>query len=82
MADTKMLKFTERAQAYPPKRAAAERAQDFLEIARPYLEAKAEEQAARCSQCGVPFCQVHCPLRQQHPRLAEADRRGPAGGSL
>jgi glutamate synthase (NADPH/NADH) small chain len=67
MADTKMLKFTERAQAYPPKRAPTERAQDFLEIARPYLEAKAEEQAARCSQCGVPYCQVHCPLHNNIP---------------
>ena len=67
MADTKMLKFTERAQAYPPKRAPIERAQDFLEIARPYLEAKAEEQAARCSQCGVPYCQVHCPLHNNIP---------------
>ncbi|KAB7646495.1 NAD(P)-dependent oxidoreductase [Polymorphobacter fuscus] len=67
MADVRMLKFTDRAQAYPPKRAADERAQDFLEIARPYIVAKAEEQAARCSQCGVPFCQVHCPLHNNIP---------------
>jgi glutamate synthase (NADPH/NADH) small chain len=67
MAETKMLKFTNRPQVYPAKRAADERAQDFLEIARPYLEAKAEEQAARCSQCGVPFCQVHCPLGNNIP---------------
>jgi glutamate synthase (NADPH/NADH) small chain len=67
MADTKMLKFTDRLQAYPPKRGADERAQDFLEIARPFLLAKAEEQAARCSQCGVPFCQVHCPLGNNIP---------------
>jgi glutamate synthase (NADPH/NADH) small chain len=67
MADTKMLKFTDRPQAYPPKRGADERAQDFLEIARPYILAKAEEQAARCSQCGVPFCQVHCPLGNNIP---------------
>jgi glutamate synthase (NADPH/NADH) small chain len=67
MADTKMLKFTDREQAYPPKRPADARAQDFLEIARPYIVAKAEEQAARCSQCGVPFCQVHCPLHNNIP---------------
>jgi glutamate synthase (NADPH/NADH) small chain len=67
MADTKMLKFTDRAQAYPSKRAAAARTEDFLEIAQPYLIAKAEEQAARCSQCGVPFCQVHCPLHNNIP---------------
>jgi glutamate synthase (NADPH) small chain len=67
MADTKMLKFTDRDQAYPPKRPADARIDDFLEIARPYIVAKAEEQAARCSQCGVPFCQVHCPLHNNIP---------------
>jgi glutamate synthase (NADPH/NADH) small chain len=67
MADIRMLKFTDRAQAYPPKRGAEARTQDFLEIARPYIIAKAEEQAARCSQCGVPFCQVHCPLHNNIP---------------
>jgi glutamate synthase (NADPH/NADH) small chain len=67
MADSKLLKFTDRAQAYPSKRAADERTHDFLEIARPYIVAKAEEQAARCSQCGVPFCQVHCPLHNNIP---------------
>ena len=67
MADAKMLKFTALPQAYPAKRTADERAQDFLEIARPYIIAKAEEQASRCSQCGVPFCQVHCPLHNNIP---------------
>ncbi|MEY2885054.1 MAG: hypothetical protein RL490_2778 [Pseudomonadota bacterium] len=67
MAETRMLKFTDRAQTYPSKRAAEERANDFLEISRPYIVAKAEEQAARCSQCGVPFCQVHCPLHNNIP---------------
>ena len=67
MAETPMLKFTGRAQAYPPKRPADQRAQDFLEIAQPYLIAKAEEQSGRCSQCGVPYCQVHCPLHNNIP---------------
>ncbi len=67
MADTRMLKFTDQPQAYPAKRAAEQRAHDFLEIARPYIVAKAEEQASRCSQCGVPFCQVHCPLHNNIP---------------
>ena len=67
MADSKLLKFIDRAQAYPSKRTADERTHDFLEIARPYIVAKAEEQAARCSQCGVPFCQVHCPLHNNIP---------------
>ncbi len=67
MGATKLLKFVERDQAYPAKRAAEARAQDFLEISRPFILAKAEEQAGRCSQCGVPFCQVHCPLQNNIP---------------
>ncbi len=67
MAEIKMLQFTSAQQAYPVKRAADDRTQDFLEIARPYIIAKAEEQASRCSQCGVPFCQVHCPLHNNIP---------------
>jgi len=67
MADIKMLKFTSESQAFPAKRAADDRTQDFLEISRPFIIAKAEEQASRCSQCGVPFCQVHCPLHNNIP---------------
>jgi glutamate synthase (NADPH/NADH) small chain len=62
-----MLAFTKVAQDYPTKRPAEERDDDFLEIARPFIVEKAEEQAARCSQCGVPFCQVHCPLHNHIP---------------
>ena len=67
MMSTTMLHFPEIAPAPPPKRAVDERAHDFLEIARPYIVAKAAEQASRCSQCGVPFCQVHCPLHNNIP---------------
>ncbi len=67
MAETLMLKFVDRAQVYPPKRAAELRAHDFAEIAPDYLIERAEEQSGRCSQCGVPFCQVHCPLHNNIP---------------
>jgi glutamate synthase (NADPH) small chain len=67
MADTKMLKFVATPQAYPDKREADERRGDFHEIYGEYIAAKAEEQAGRCSQCGVPFCQVHCPLQNNIP---------------
>ena len=66
MADT-MLKFTARAQAYPDKRLPAERADDFREIAERYAVPTAEDQAGRCSQCGVPYCSVHCPLHNHIP---------------
>ncbi len=63
----KMLKFVSLAQSTPDKRAAAERAKDFDEIYREFAAEKAGQQASRCSQCGVPFCQVHCPLHNNIP---------------
>ncbi|MFN7174146.1 MAG: NAD(P)-dependent oxidoreductase [Thermaurantiacus tibetensis] len=67
MADTPMLAFVHRPAAGPAKRPAAERTHDFAEISAPWPEPEAEAQAARCSQCGVPFCQVHCPLHNNIP---------------
>ncbi len=51
----------------PDKRPAEARARDFHEIYADYLTEKAADQASRCSQCGVPFCQVHCPLHNNIP---------------
>ncbi|MDP1838244.1 MAG: NAD(P)-dependent oxidoreductase [Reyranella sp.] len=62
-----MLKFVGTSQAMPDKRPAAERRRDFDEIYSSYAREKAAEQAARCSQCGVPFCQIHCPLSNNIP---------------
>ena len=62
-----MLQFTETDQQMPKKRGAAERRADFAEIYREFDPARANAQAARCSQCGVPFCQVHCPLHNNIP---------------
>nr|WP_284373847.1 NAD(P)-dependent oxidoreductase [Algimonas porphyrae] len=62
-----MLQFVSRDREMPDKRDAAERRDDFLEIYGEFIDAKAREQAARCSQCGVPFCQNHCPLQNNIP---------------
>ncbi|MGF1606089.1 MAG: NAD(P)-dependent oxidoreductase [Rhodothalassiaceae bacterium] len=62
-----MLRFVDVDQATPDKRAAEQRRSDFGEIYRNYAQERAAEQAARCSQCGVPFCQVHCPLNNHIP---------------
>jgi glutamate synthase (NADPH/NADH) small chain len=51
----------------PEKRDASSRAQDFHEIYREYADRKAAEQASRCSQCGVPYCQSYCPLHNNIP---------------
>lgn len=67
MAKEVMLQFVDRAQAFPPKRDAQIRAEDFREIAERYAVPTAEEQAGRCSQCGVPYCSVHCPLHNHIP---------------
>ena len=67
MAEKKMLSFVVNPQAYPAKRDAPERAQDFAEITQAYATPAAEEQASRCSQCGVPYCSTHCPLHNHIP---------------
>jgi glutamate synthase (NADPH/NADH) small chain len=67
MAGQKMLKFVTLDKEMPEKRAASARAQDFDEIYRDYAATKAAEQASRCSQCGVPYCQSHCPLHNNIP---------------
>ena len=63
----KMLKFINIGQQSPPKRKVANRKDDFNEIYKEFIEEKAGEQASRCSQCGVPFCQIHCPLSNNIP---------------
>ncbi|MFY9319827.1 NAD(P)-dependent oxidoreductase [Lentibacter algarum] len=67
MAKQPMLKFVSVERDMPEKRAAGARKQDFGEIYQEYAKAKAEEQASRCSQCGVPYCQNHCPLHNNIP---------------
>ncbi|MDB5476217.1 MAG: glutamate synthase, small subunit, partial [Phenylobacterium sp.] len=63
----RMLKFVTTPRSMPAKRAAGARAGDFHEIYADFIDAKAQDQAARCSQCGVPFCQTHCPLHNNIP---------------
>lgn len=64
---SKLLQFTHTPQAYPTVRTAGERRSDFAEIYEGYSVEGAEVQASRCSQCGVPFCQLGCPLENNIP---------------
>ena len=86
-----MLKFTHVDQRYPDKRAPEERKRDFEEIYAPFDPDRGAEQAERCSQCGVPFCQAGCPLTNDIPdwlmlagegRMQEAYERSAATSTL
>jgi len=63
----KMLQFVDLKQETPEKRNTLERKEDFQEIYDEFITDKAKEQSSRCSQCGVPFCQIHCPLSNNIP---------------
>ncbi|MVO16531.1 FAD-dependent oxidoreductase [Parasedimentitalea huanghaiensis] len=67
MAKQPMLKFVQIERDMPEKRAAEVRKEDFDEIYAEYAATKAAEQSSRCSQCGVPYCQSHCPLHNNIP---------------
>lgn len=86
-----MLKFVERDRVPPEKRRASERRRDYSEVYREFGSRRAEEQASRCSQCGVPFCQSACPLGNDIPdwlklvaenRLSEAYALSSATNSM
>ena len=63
----KMLQFVELKKETPLKRKVSNRNTDFNEIYNEFINTKAKEQSSRCSQCGVPFCQIHCPLSNNIP---------------
>jgi glutamate synthase (NADPH/NADH) small chain len=71
------LKFVDRSKQTPDKAAAEKRVRDFKEIYAEFSPPQALRQSSRCSQCGVPFCQSGCPLRNNIPdwlRLTAEDR--------
>ena len=63
----KMLQFVRLDQITPTKRVAETRRKDFNEIYEEWPQADASDQASRCEQCGIPFCQVHCPVQNDIP---------------
>ena len=62
-----MLEFHKKNQQNPDKTVPEKRIKDFQEIYRQFDQNTSVEQSSRCSQCGVPFCQVHCPLSNNIP---------------
>jgi len=71
-----MLKFVERSREMPEKELPAARRRHWDEIYRSFAHDKAAAQAGRCSQCGVPFCQVHCPLHNNIPDWLQLTAEG------
>ena len=63
----KMLKFVGLKKETPLKRDTTKRREDFNEIYGEFISDKAKDQSSRCSQCGIPFCQIHCPLSNNIP---------------
>ncbi len=62
-----MLDFTHTEQHYPEVKKAELRKENFDEIYAQFAAQEAAKQASRCSQCGIPFCQIHCPLQNNIP---------------
>ena len=61
--------FIEIARAKHPVRPVVERLRDWREVYEPYPEAGLKDQAARCMDCGIPFCHQRLPARKPDSRL-------------
>ncbi len=66
---TGFLEFT---RELPGKRPVEERKQDYKEFVSPYSAEQLNHQAARCMNCGVPFCHHGCPLGNVIPEFNDA----------
>jgi glutamate synthase (NADPH) small chain len=58
----KVTGFLEIKRKKPPARPVAERVRDWNEYYLPYPVDELTKQAARCMDCGIPFCHQGCPL--------------------
>lgn len=66
---TGFLEFT---RELPQKRPANERVNDYYEFVERYTDEKLNQQAARCMDCGIPFCHHGCPLGNVIPEFNDA----------
>ena len=72
----KVTGFKEYAREMPQRRPVAERVKDFLEVYQPFPEDRVRTQAARCMDCGVPFCHTGCPVNNIIPDWNDLVYRG------
>jgi glutamate synthase (NADPH) small chain len=60
----------------PKSRDPKERLKDYKEVYNPLEKEKVKQQAARCMDCGVPFCHNGCPLGNIIPDFNDAVYNG------
>ena len=63
----KVTGFKEYTREMPERRPVEERVNDFFEVYHPFPEEKVRTQAARCMDCGIPFCHTGCPVNNIIP---------------
>ncbi len=68
--------FKEYKRQVPVERPVEERIEDYQEVFEPFSEKKLKEQAARCMNCGIPFCHIGCPLGNIIPEFNDLAYRG------
>jgi glutamate synthase (NADPH/NADH) small chain len=64
--------FMEFTRESPGKKPVSDRLHDYNEFTERFAESKLNEQAARCMNCGVPFCHSGCPLGNVIPEFNDA----------
>ncbi len=72
----KVTGFKEYTREAPARRPVAERVEDYFEVYQPFPEEKLRTQAARCMDCGTPFCQTGCPVNNVIPDWNDLVYRG------
>jgi glutamate synthase (NADPH/NADH) small chain len=68
----KLTGFLEYKRELPKKRPVKERIKDYKEFVNPFEPAQLNQQAARCMNCGIPFCSHGCPLGNVIPEFNDA----------
>ncbi|MBV8070304.1 MAG: glutamate synthase subunit beta [Acidobacteriaceae bacterium] len=59
--------FLEYQRETPPRRPVLERVNDWFEVYQDFPAERLNQQAARCMDCGVPFCHTGCPVHNLIP---------------
>ncbi len=72
----KITGFLEIERELPARRPVAERLRDWRELEGKHPEDKLQQQAARCMDCGIPFCHKGCPLGNIIPDWNDLVYRG------